>query len=131
MRFAGTEAPYLRRSTKGNYSMSTTHPMKGMVCVRPNANALVIITAGGRINKIPLVSIKNGKRTQAGSSVIKLGKGDHIISTLICGENESIHVVFEAGKEVDIPVSGIEPGSSISPGKKLGARVAKAFMNMQ
>jgi DNA gyrase subunit A len=121
LRFAGTEAPYLRRSTKGNYSMSTNHPMKGMVCVRPNANALVIITAGGRINKIPLVSIKNGKRTQAGSSVIKLGKGDNIISTLICGENETIHVVFETGKEIDIPVHGIEPGSSISPGKKLGA----------
>ena len=131
LRFAGTEAPYLRRSTKGNYSMSTNHPMKGMVCVRPNATALVIITAGGRINKIPLVSIKNGKRTQAGSSVIKLGKGDNIISTLICGENETIHVVFETGKEVDIPVNGIEPGSSISPGKKLGARVAKAFMHMQ
>ena len=83
LRFAGTEAPYLRRSTKGNYSMSTTHPMKGMVCVRPNANALAIITAGGRINKIPLVSIKNGKRTQAGSSVIKLGKGDNITTDVL------------------------------------------------
>ena len=65
------------------------------------------------------------------ASMAKLGKGDNIISTLICGENETIHVVFETGKEIDIPVNGIEPGSSISPGKKLGARVAKAFMHIQ
>ena len=125
LRLHGQDAPYQRRASKGNYSMNTRFPMNGIECIYPGATNLVAVTANGFMNSIPLSVFKAGKRMQAGSSVIKLGKGDEIVLIAVCKDNDVIHTFFNSNSN-QVKVSDIPIGSSISKGTKIGGKVGRA-----
>jgi len=125
LRLHGQDAPYQRRASKGNYSMNTRFPMNGIECIYPGATNLVAVTANGFMNSIPLSVFKAGKRMQAGSSVIKLGKGDEIVLIAVCKDNDVIHTFFNSNSN-QVKVSDIPIGSSISKGTKISGKVGRA-----
>jgi DNA gyrase, A subunit len=125
LRLNGQEAPYQRRASKGNYSMNTRYPMNGIECIYPGATTLVAVTANGFMNSIPLSVFKTGKRMQAGSSVIKLGKGDEIVLITVCKDTDIINTYFNSNSN-QVLVSDIPIGSSISKGTKMGGKVGRA-----
>ena len=125
LRLSGTEAPYLRRATKGVYSMKTQYPMDGMDCVYPAATDLVVVTSHGYVNKIPLTALPLSKRMKVGNSVIKLGKTDNIVKIAVCKESDVINL-YSNGDITPITVSDLALGSSIGTGHKIIANVIKA-----
>ena len=105
--------------------MNTRYPMNGIECIYPGATTLVAVTANGFMNSIPLSVFKTGKRMQAGSSVIKLGKGDEIVLIAVCKDNDVIHTFFNSNSN-QVKVADIPIGSSISKGTKMGGKVGRA-----
>ena len=118
LRMSGKEAPYLRRTTKGNFSMNTQYPMNGIACIFPGATSLVVTTKAGYVNRIHIAAIKQMKRMLAGVSVIKLGKTDDVYKMFVCHDNDVVNL-YHNGTKTSILVKDIEHGSSISKGKKL------------
>lgn len=125
LRMNGKEAPYLRRTTKGNYSMNTQYPMIGISCVAPDATSLVVVTKMGYLNRIPIAAVKPMKRMLAGVSVIKLGKTDDVLSMHICKESDTLNL-YHNSTVTSIKVGEIEHGSSISKGKRIAKSIDHA-----
>lgn len=124
LRLEGMEAPYLRRSTKGNYVMNTQFPMDGMDCIYPGATCLIVVTNHGYVNKIPVEALPLSKRMKVGNSVIKLGKNDVIVKIAVCKETDSINLYNN--NITTISVAEIPAGSSIGTGKKYVSNIFKA-----
>lgn len=124
LRMSPKQVPYLKRSTKGNRVSTASSEIDGMNFVIPGANELVIVTANGFVNKIPLEFVPMSTRGKAGCKVIKLGKAtkshpeDKIISIWPCSENNSI-VVTEPRSVKTVPVKDIPQGTTVSSGVEM------------
>jgi DNA gyrase subunit A len=118
LRMHGTEAPYLRRMTRGNRAMDTNYPIDGFSCLYPGATDVVVVTDSGRINKVSISGVPLSSRARAGASIIKLNKTDTIKKILVCKSTNILKIT--TSKDVqEIPVSEIPEGSSISAGTKM------------
>ena len=135
LRLDGKDAPYLRRSSKGNYSMKTTNPMGGMISIGSNDTSVVVITNKGYVNRVPLEIIKQMKRMQTGINITKLGKGDGIKYMFVCNDNDCINFHFSQSEGQLVKVSDIPLMSTASMGtvmNKLGIAPSKvAFITKQ
>ena len=118
LRINGTEAPYVKRSTKGNNAMDTKHLIDGFACLYPSASDVIVVTESGRINKVSVHGVPLSARARAGSSIIKLGKTDTIKKILVCSQDNKVAVTTRNGTAV-FAVAEIPEGSSISAGTKL------------
>ncbi|MBR2248320.1 MAG: hypothetical protein IJ880_15075 [Bacilli bacterium] len=119
LKLNGSSAPLLNRSTKGNIGISTnTHPASGMVNTYPEDEFIVIITQNGYVNKINSSSIDFGKRGQAGTPIIKMGKSDDVFRVFSCVNDDIIQIYTKRG-EKQLCVKDIKTGTSISNGEKL------------
>lgn len=118
LRINGSEPPYLRRSTKGNRSMDTKHPIDGFSCLYPGATDIVVITDSGRVNRVSLHAVPISTRAKAGLSIIKLGKTDSIKKILVCKSTHKVKVTTKHEIQY-ISVADIPEGSSISTGVKM------------
>ena len=119
LKLKGTDAPYLRRSTKGVFAMKTPNSMCGMSIVYPHSQMIVAVTRHGYVNKIPFNALPDGKRAKAGSTVMKLSKTDKLSNILSCKDTESIVIKTTDGKETIISVKDIPLSSSLSTGQKI------------
>lgn len=111
--------PTLKRNTKGNCSMSNVDSVEGLSIIKHEATDIVVVTSKGYFNRLILDTVPTSK-TKRGSNVIKLSKGDSIVSVLGVSSNDIIGCIGGAlGEAFKIPVSDIPNGSSISTGVRI------------
>ena len=118
LRINGTEAPILTRTAKGVIAMNSKYPIDGFTCLYPKATDVVVVTASGRINKLPLNIVPVSNRAKAGSNAIRLGKNDSIKKIFVCGKKDIIHIATMKNK-YDLVVDEIPKGTSVSTGEKI------------
>ena len=92
LRIDNSEVPHLKRNTMGNLAMNTNEPIEGISVIYPNTTYIVTITKNGKINKIDVTVLAKSSRNLAGSSVIKLSKGDSIFA--IYGVDNNISCIW-------------------------------------
>ena len=118
LRFSMDEVPYLKRSTKGNKAINSNDPIMGVSVVTNDVTDVVVVTKKGYVNRIPIVGLPKSTRAKAPGRVIKLGKGDYIIGLYGLNAKDTLNVFTTEGK-IDIPVSEVPIGSTVSPGTKM------------
>ena len=126
------DIPVLKRNSRGNVSMGgANHEVLGMNVLRHDATEILGITSKGYINKITPEVVPSG-RTKAGKNVIKLIKGDSLVSVLGVNESSSIRCSTGDGQFVDIMANQIPLSSSIASGTKVSkSGILKAWNNIQ
>lgn len=112
------DIPHYNRNTIGVAAMNTSTPIDGLSIIYPDATDVIVVTKKGRINKFDISGLAKSSRNKAGSSVIKLAKDDSICSIVGVNDSNSLKIATEQTK-LDILVSDINRGSSISTGDKL------------
>ena len=118
LRMPVESTPYLKRSTLGNMAMKTTEDIDGMSVVTRETTDIVVVTNKGKFNRFGVVGLPVSDRNKAGGKVIKLAKGDYIHNIFSCNSNYILRVI-RADEVLDINVSDIPIGSSISAGTKM------------
>lgn len=114
------EIPLLKRNTKGNISMGgTVSSVEGLSAIQHNTSSIIVITSKGYFNKVTPEVLKTG-RAKAGGNVIKLLKGDSIVSVLGVNEQNVLSCITTAnGEIVEVPVSSIPLSSTASSGTRI------------
>lgn len=123
------DIPILKRNSRGCVSMSSkTTNVEGMSVIERSFKDIIIVTKNGYINRIIPDSVVKG-RSKAGSNVIKLGKTDNIVSIIGINNNDILSIQLLTGEIIDVPVSTVANGSTISTGVKMikGGEVVKVF----
>ena len=118
LRMKMKDIPHYKRSTLGVLAMNTKDPIEGMDTMYDDITHIVVVTRNGKINRFIAEGLITGKRYQTGSSVIKLGSRDNVVSIYGVNEKNSIRVVTSSST-IDIPVADIPCGSSVSSGTKI------------
>ena len=118
LRIDNSEVPHLKRNTMGNLAMNTNEAIEGISVIYPNTTHIVTVTKNGKVNKIDVTVLQKSSRNLAGSSVIKLAKGDSIFAMYGVDNNSVISIKTSEGP-VDINVEDIPVSSSVSTGKKM------------
>ena len=127
LRFNMNDIPKMLRQARGVNSISSNVEVDGLSVITPDMSDIVVVTVNGMMNRFSSAALPYTGRYKAGSSVIKLKKTDSI--KLICGVNSNdIIRVITPEEKLEIPVSTIPSGSSISPGTKMikGTTILKA-----
>ena len=118
LRISAKDIPCYKRNTLGVTAMNTKNTIEGMSIVYPDATSIIVITRNGKINKIGVSAFQKSQRNKAGNNIIKLSKGDSIQNVYGVTEKNILSVVTTSGV-IDIPISDIRRGSSISQGDKI------------
>ena len=118
LRFPMKDIPLYKRITQGVSAMNTKDKIEGLSIVFPDATSVIVITKSGRVNKFSISGLATSSRNKAGSNMIKLGKQDEIVSVYGVNDSNVLHIVTTDGV-LDIPVSDIPLGSSVSQGERL------------
>ena len=111
------QIPHYKRNSLGVAAMDTKDRIDGFAPVELDNTDVVVITHSGRINKFSIAGLNVSDRYRAGSNVIKLGKGDAIHSIYCVNDKDIIRITTRTDK-IEIPVSQLQRGSSISSGDK-------------
>ena len=111
------QIPHYKRNSLGVAAMDTKDRVDGFTQVTLDNTDVLVITYGGKINKFSIAGLHVSDRYRAGSNVIKLGKSDAIHSIHCVKDSDIIRITTKTDK-IDIPVSQIQRGSSISSGDK-------------
>lgn len=120
LRIGMDSIPKYRRSSVGVLAMNLKEgaSIDGISVIYPDATDIVVVTENGKVNRFPISGLPKGKRATAGSSVIKLTKGDRINSIFGVNESNTINIHGKNGI-TSIDVTEMKLGSSISGGEKL------------
>lgn len=120
LRIGMESVPRYRRSSVGVLAMALKEGsiIDGISIIYPEATDIVVITEKGRVNRFPVSGLQKGKRATAGSSVIKLTKGDKINSIFGVNEKNIINIHGKNGI-TSMNVTELKLGSSISSGEKV------------
>lgn len=111
------QIPHYKRNSLGVAAMDTKDKIDGFTPVELDNTDVVVITAGGKINKFSITGLNISDRYRAGSNVIKLGKNDFIHS-IHCVKDSDIIKISTKMNKLEIPVSQLQRASSISSGEK-------------
>lgn len=118
LRISPTEAPYLKRSTKGNRASTNTNLVDGMTFLRKDDSVLITVTKKGYVNKMTMDLVPKLNRGRAGVKITRLEKDDNIISVFPCKETEKL-VIQEGKNVITIPIHEIPFKSSIYKGTQM------------
>lgn len=120
LRIGMDSIPKYKRSSLGVLAMNINdgRSIDGISIIYPESTDVVVVTERGKINRFPISGLSKGKRASAGSTVIKLSKGDRIISVFGVNQNNSIHIHGKNGVTI-VNVDELKLGSSISAGEKI------------
>lgn len=120
LRLGMDSIPKYKRSSLGVLAMNINdgNTIDGISIIYPESTDIVVITERGKVNRFPIAGLTKGKRASAGSSVIKLAKGDRIISVFGVNQNNSIHIHGKNGVTI-VNVDELKLGSSVSAGEKI------------
>ena len=121
---------HYKRNAIGVLAMNTKADIDGITPIYPDADCIVVVTDTGKVNKIPLSTLPVSERGKSGNNVINLGKSDSILKVLGSNDKEFLRVITTV-QTLDIPVSDIKNGSSLSTGQKIiptrGAKVLNCY----
>ena len=112
------DIPLQKRNTKGVKSINSDKVVDGFGILKPDSTHLIVVTNNGKVNKVNISALTNYGRNKEGNRVIKLTKGDSIFNIHVCNNTNTLHVVT-ANEKLDLVISDIQDGSSISTGNKL------------
>lgn len=115
-RFSMQEVPYLKRSTKGNKTMSTS--IDGISLIMPDTTDIVVVTRKGYINRFSPVGLASTDRMGRPTKVIKLTKDDVILGVFGLRVQDTLVISASSGK-MNIDVNSIPVGSSAGGGTKM------------
>lgn len=118
IRISTSSIPHFKRNARGSRTILTNNKIDGMSIVTPDTTDMVVITNKGFINRFDAVAMPTMERGTKGIKVIKLGKDD-IIHTMYGVNNNDILRIITQNEKLEIPVSSIPSGSSISSGQKM------------
>ena len=118
LRISSMDIPCYKRNTLGISAMNTKDELEGMSIIYPEFTDIAVITKSGKLNKFNAAGLERSVRTKAGSSVIKLAKGDSIHSIFGVTNNNTL-LITTTSDIINIPVSTIESASSVSSGIKV------------
>ena len=118
LRISAGDIPEYKRASQGVYAMNTNDTISGLSLIYPDATHIVIVTTTGRISKFDIVGLAKGRRNMAGSSVMKLGKQDSIVSIYGVNDSNTLLVITTNGRHT-VKVADIPVGSSVSSGIKM------------
>lgn len=119
LRMNMSEVPHLKRNTKGNRSMGGNNDgVDGISVIKYNTTDIVVVTEKGMVNRFSPAALPISNRGKAGTTVIKLSKGDRIKCIYGINNGRSIRIVTSNDKII-IPIGKIPEGSSISTGTKM------------
>ena len=118
LRISSMDIPCYKRNTLGISAMNTKDELEGMSIIYPEFTDIAVITKSGKLNKFNAAGLERSVRTKAGSSVIKLAKGDSIHSIFGVTNNNTL-LITTTSDVINIPVSTIESASSVSSGIKV------------
>lgn len=118
LRMKMKDIPHYKRNTVGVLAMNAKDPIEGMDIMYDDITHIVVVTRNGKINRFVADGLIAGKRYQSGSSVIRLGARDNVVSIYGVNESNSIRIVTSS-EIIDVPVSSITVGSSVSAGTKI------------
>lgn len=116
-RFNLDEVSHLKRINKGTKTMSGSL-VEGLSILTPKTTSIIVITNGGKINKINVLALPPKDRNSGTTKVIKLS-GNDSIHAIYGVTNDNIIHIHTRDEKIDLKVSDIPEGSSISAGKKL------------
>lgn len=119
LRMPVESTPYLKRSTIGNIAMKSKDDIDGMSVVTGETRDIVVVTNKGKFNRFNVSGLPQSDRNKAGTSVIKLTRGDYIHNIFSCNSHHSLRVIKTDGEVVEININDIPLGSSISGGVEL------------
>ena len=118
LRISGADIPLYKRNAAGVGAMNTKGDIEKMNFLFGDSEYVVIVTVNGMVNKFNSSGLVRSQRNKAGSSVIKLANGDSIYAVYGCSDRDIIRI--STGAEIiDVPVSSIKIGSSVSKGEKV------------
>lgn len=112
------QIPHYKKMAVGVNAMDTKDIIDGMSAIYPNATDIVVITASGKVNRFDKTGLEQSSRYKAGSSVIKLEKGDKILSIFGAKPSDILRVVT-ANNIFKHTVNEIPYSTSVSTGTKL------------
>jgi len=119
LRVSSKDVCCLKRNTIGTLAMGGSHgDLKGMSIIYPDAAYVIVVTESGCVNKFLISGFERKARNKPGSGVIKLGKNDKIFK-IYGADDHCILKISTAADTIDIPISNIPSGSSISAGTKM------------
>lgn len=118
LRISSADVPCYKRNTLGVAAMNTRVPVEGMNVLYQDMQSIVVITRDGKANRFPVDGLSRSQRNKAGSTVIKLSKGDSIQAVYGVLDKYDIMITTMSGI-INVPVSSIPMGSSISQGTKI------------
>lgn len=121
LRIGMNDIPVYKRNSKGVKTISSTKPfqMDGLSLMKPSSEYIIVITDSGKVNKLHADSLPRTDRNRAGTSLIKLAKGESI-KYVLGGDDKNVLTLTTADKgNMQIPISELKVGSSISAGKRL------------
>lgn len=118
LRISAKDIPWYKRNTLGVAAMNTKNEIEGMSIVYPDAASVVVVTKSGKVNRFSVNGFQRSQRNKAGSTVIKLAKGDNI-QNIYGVTDKNILSITTTSDVIDIPVKDIQMGSSISQGIKM------------
>lgn len=118
LRFPVRDIPIYKRNAVGVASMNTNEFIGGISTLYNDITHIAVVTKSGKINKFDVVGMPIGKRNQAGSSVIKLGSTDSIISIHGVNDNSVIRIISANGT-TDVVMKDIPSSSSVAAGTKV------------
>lgn len=111
------DIPYLKRNTKGSRSIYNAETVDGLCVIDQTKSDIIVVTESGKINRIPIMNLPITSNKK-GFNVIKLTSGDKI-NSIVSGNNSNIVCIKTLKNYIEIPVSQLQVGSSISGGEKL------------
>lgn len=118
LRISMDSIPYLKRSTLGNISIKSNEPVDGISVITSETRDIIIITYKGRFNRLTQSALVRSDRNKAGSSVIRLSKGDYIKKIFPCIDNTKIRIT-RPDEVLEIDTESIPISSTISSGEKI------------
>lgn len=124
LRFTMEDVNHYKRSSYGVISMNTKEPIDGLSVITKDSTYIVVISESGKINKFDATGLVCKKRNQAGSAVIKLGKTDKIHTIYGVNDSNILKIITKTGP-IEVNVSDIPVGSSISGGTKYASNILK------
>lgn len=122
------DIPKMLRQARGVKSINSDALVEGLSVITPDMTDIIVVTTNGKANRFSPAALPCNGRYKAGSSVIKLGKNDSIKCIYGVNANTDIIRIITPEEKIEVPVSDIPIGSSVSPGVKIikGSTVLKA-----
>lgn len=118
LRVSMESIPYLKRATLGNISIKSSEPVDGISVITSETRDIVVVTYKGRFNRLTQSALERSTTNRAGSSIIRLSKGDYIKKIFPCISNTKIRII-RADEMLEIETDSIPVSSTISTGEKL------------